>query len=128
MSRRKFLIALLALAAPAMAAGDVGLQPDQVLISYGLKAGGREISGVSRSLDWSLQAIDAKRGHLLLRVPVASFDSGHPRFDSLLRTALDESTYPYAELDGISSADRFEGMVTIHGVAKPVSVPATGGA
>ena len=118
MNRRRFLIALFALAATAAGA----LEPNQVQISYQLKMGTRPISGVSHALEWSLQALEDESAQVRLRVPIDSFDSGHRDFDSLLRAALDSEQHPFAEVEGTVRGGRLDGTLVLRGVERPVSI------
>jgi polyisoprenoid-binding protein YceI len=118
MNRRRFLIALFALAATAAGA----LEPHQVQISYRLKIGTQPISGVSHTLEWSLEALDDESAQVRVRVPVDSFDSGHRDFDSLLRAALDSRQHPFAEVQGTVRHGRLDGTLVLRGVERPVSI------
>ena len=89
MNRRRFLMAIFALAATAAGA----LESDQVLISYQLTMGTRQINGVSHELEWSFQAIDDDRAQVGVRVPIASFDSVKGP-SATARPCLPETTFP----------------------------------
>jgi hypothetical protein len=73
------------LTAAAASAGELIFESDQVLVSWQATRGGKQISAVSRSLEWNLLALEGGNAHVQLRVPVNSFDSGHGAVDSLLR-------------------------------------------
>jgi len=118
MKRRRFLMAILALAATAAGA----LEPDQVLIAYELKMGTRQISGVSRELEWSVLPLDDERAQVRVRVPIDSFDSGHRDLDSLLRRTIDSERHPFAQVDGIARQGRLDGTLDLAGVVRPVMV------
>jgi polyisoprenoid-binding protein YceI len=118
MNRRRFLMAIFALAATAAGA----LESDQVLISYQLKRGTREINGVSHQLEWSFEAIDGEHAQVGVRVPIDSFDSGHADFDSALRRTIDSERYPYAQIEGIAQQGRLDGTLDLAGVVRPVTV------
>src|ERR1700682_6856780 len=117
MSRRRLLMALFALAATAAGA----LEPDQVIITYELKMGTRQISGVSHELEWSFRALDDERAEVHLLVPIDSFDSGHRAFDSVLRKAIDSERHPFAQIEGIARQDRLGGRLDLAGVGRPVT-------
>jgi len=106
----------------ALASSALGDEADQVLITYEMKVGGKDISGASRSLQWSAIPLDAQSAQIQLRIPVRSFDSGHPEFDSLLRAALEAERHPFIEVEGIARGRRFEGTLTLRGVAQPLAV------
>lgn len=119
MKRRRLLAALLAMAAGA-ALGD---EPDQVFVSYEVGAGQGRISGVSRSMEWSATQLAGGGVRIELRVPAASFDSGHPKFDALVREALQAAQHPFIEAEGVVRNGRFEGTLMLRGVAQKLSVP-----
>jgi polyisoprenoid-binding protein YceI len=118
MSRRRLLMALLGLAATAAGA----LEPDQVIITYEVKMGTRQISGVSHELEWGFRALDEERAQMRLRVPIDSFDSGHGDFDSALRRAIASERHPFAQIEGIARQGRLDGTLNLAGVARPVTV------
>jgi len=118
MTRRRLLMALYALTTT----GAVAAQPDQVLITYNLKMGPKEISGVSRELEWSFIALDDDRGRMRLRVPIESFDSGHRDFDQAFRKAIDSRRHPMVEIEGIAHEGRLDGTLELAGTARPVTV------
>ncbi|TMA45425.1 MAG: YceI family protein [Deltaproteobacteria bacterium] len=101
MKRIRLIVTLLV----AFAGSALGEEPDQVLVTYEAAVGERRISGASHSLHWSANQLADDRAQVYLRVPSASFDSGHAGFDSLLRS------------------DWFEGTLTVHGVSRPLAVP-----
>ena len=119
MTRRRVILAVLA----TLARAAPGAGPDQVLVTYEAALGSKQISGASHSLEWSASRRVDGSTRIHLRVPLDSFDSGHPQFDSLLREALQSRTHPFAEVDGVVRGDRFEGLLVLRGVAAPLSVP-----
>ncbi len=118
MNRRRFLMAIFALAATAAGA----LEPDQVFITYGMKMGTRQVSGVSRELEWSFVALDDAHALMRVRVPIDSFDSGHDDFDSALRKAIGSDRHPFVQIDGIARQGQIDGTLELAGVSRPVSV------
>jgi polyisoprenoid-binding protein YceI len=121
MGRRRFWITVLfALASAAAGADDYQAEPDQVLVTYEATMGAKEISGVSRSLEWSVIALESDGARVELRVPIDSFDSGHREVDSLLRAASESKRYPFLEIEGVVLSGRFEGMLTLHGHSRPL--------
>ena len=111
------LMAIFALAATA--AGAAG--PDQVLIAYEMKMGARQISGVSHELECSGLALGDERARVRLRVPIDSFDSGHPDFDSQVRRAIGADDHPFVQIEGIAQQGRLEGTLDLAGVARPIA-------
>ncbi len=72
----------------------------------------------------------------MLRVPVASFDSGDANRDSNMRETLESSRYPFVVFKGVTSlvlpASRgkpvpmtLQGELDLHGVKRPLQVPVT---
>ncbi len=118
MNRRRFPLAIFALFATAASA----LERDQVLITYELKMGTRQISGVSHELEWNFQPLDDERAQVRVRVPIDSFDSGHRDFDSLLRRTIDSKHHPFAQIEGIARQGRLDGTLDLGGVVRPVTV------
>jgi len=119
--RSFFLAAMLAAQTP----GDLiyELEPDQVFLSYQADLGSAQISGVSRTLEWSAAVLPGSAAEVQLRVPVASFDSGHGEIDSLVREALEAERFPEVIVEGIARSGRFNGTVTLHGVSQSLSAP-----
>ena len=83
-------ISLLVLGVAAARAGDFEIEPDQVLISAQAALGDKQVSAVSRTLEWTVLALGERGAQVHLRVPLDSFDSGHPQLDLALREALDQ--------------------------------------
>jgi polyisoprenoid-binding protein YceI len=108
---------LLVLAAAAASADE----PDQVLITYDLKIGAKELSGVSHELEWAFVAIDEGHGWMRLRVPVESFDSGHADFDRAVRKALDSEHHPLVEIEGEAREGRLDGKLALAGTVRPIA-------
>ena len=121
MTRRRLILAVLLAAAGAALAEE----SDQVLVTYEVAAGGGRISGVSRSMVWSVTHLSDGTAQVLLRVPAGSFKSGHEGFDALVREALDAEHHPFVEAEGLIRGGRFTGTLTLRGVASPLSVPVT---
>jgi polyisoprenoid-binding protein YceI len=120
-------IVLAAAAGPALAQSGVRYQvePDQVLVTYQVSFGRQQLSGISRSLDWSVSALPDGTAQVRLRVPIDSFESGHPGIDALLRAVAESDRHPAVELDGVVKANEFQGTIAFHGKAFPLTVPLT---
>ena len=118
MTRRPFLTALLLVAAQAAGA----LEPDEILITYAMKRGGKQISAVSHELEWNFLMLDEHRARMRVRVPVDSFDSGDAKFDSALRNAIGSARHPLAQIEGIARHGRLDGTLELAGVTRPVTV------
>jgi polyisoprenoid-binding protein YceI len=72
----------------------------------------------------------------MVRVPVASFDSGDANRDANMRDTLEASRYPYVVFKGVTTLalpaapgkaipTTMQGELEFHGVKKPVEVPVT---
>jgi polyisoprenoid-binding protein YceI len=117
--RRRLMIALLL----AFAGAAVGEEADQAMVTYEIAAGPGRISGVSHAIFWSATQIADEATQVSVRVPVASFDSGHAQFDSRMREALQAVQHPFVEVEGTVSGGRFAGTLTLRGVTTPLSMP-----
>jgi polyisoprenoid-binding protein YceI len=118
MKRRRLIFALVA----TIAGAAVAEEPDQVLVTYEISVADKQISGASHSLHWSATQLADGATRVSLRVPIDSFDSGHPQFDALLRTALQSQVYPFAEVEGVVRGGRFQGTLSLRGLALPLSL------
>ena len=118
--RRLFIKLMLVLAAAAASAGELIIESDQVLVTWQATRGGKQIAGVSRSLEWSLLTRENGEARVELRVPIGSFDSGHEEMDSLLRASAESARYPFVEVEGMVRGERFEGTVSLHGRTRPL--------
>lgn len=119
MNRRRWMIALLL----ALAGAAVADEADQAIVTYEIAAGPGSISGVSHEISWSATQIGSEATQVTVRVPVASFDSGHPEFDSRVREALQADRHPLVEVEGTVRGGRFSGTLTLRGVTNPLSAP-----
>jgi len=125
--------AVLALAWPAPAGSPARLSVDreQALVTYVAGLGRSELSGVSRFLIADVEELPGGDLRVAARVPVRSFESGNAMVDALFRRALDADRYPEVEFRGQAKARagrgqfavQLEGTITVHGVARPISVP-----
>ncbi len=72
----------------------------------------------------------------MVRVPVATFDSGDANRDSNMRDALEAGRFPFVVFKGVTSlvmpaalgkgiATELKGQLDFHGVTHPVTVPIT---
>jgi hypothetical protein len=99
------------------------MEPDQVFLSYQAELGSAQISGVSRALEWSAVVLPGSAAQVQLRVPVDSFDSGHPEMDSRVRDALGSKRFPEVVVEGVARDGHFLGTVTMHGFSHALSAP-----
>ena len=116
-------ISLLVLGVAAARAGDFEIEPDQVLISAQAALGDKQVSAVSRTLEWTVLALGERGAQFHLRVPLDSFDSGHPQLDLALREALECNIHPAIDLEGRVADGRFTGVLRVRGVSRPLAMP-----
>src|SRR5712692_8219902 len=116
--RRMALFVVLLLAVPGAHAEEAG----QVLIAYQASVGTHQISGVSHVLQWSATALASDAVQVELRVPIDSFESGHPEFDALLKAAAEAERYPFIEVEGVARNSQFEGTLALRGVSRPLRI------
>lgn len=132
---RATLVALAAFVVLPAAAGEdrrYAIEPDQVLLSYRVGLGARQqLNGVSRGLDGAVEMLPGQRVRVRLHVPVASFEAGSALETELLRRTLDVDRFPTVDFEGTAAGQdgregtlRFEGALSVHGVARDVVVPA----
>jgi len=112
---------LIVAAAAAARAGELVIEADQVLVSWQAKSGGKQYTGVSRTMSWTLLSREDGETQVQLHVPVESFDSGHPEVDSRLRAATESGRYPFVDVEGVVRGEHFVGTVTLHGRTRPLS-------
>lgn len=132
------LVALLMLAAPAE--GRIfAVEPAKSTVRYHIVHKLHRVSGASSTIEG--RAVLQPDGKVLamVRVPVASFDSGERNRDSDMRGALEAQRFPFVVFKGIARLDpgvvaaaqdatleaRMEGEIELHGVKKPAVVPLT---
>lgn len=135
MKRVAFLSVFGLLAAAASSAGEplrFAVEQDQVLVTYQASLGRQQLSGVSRALTGAAEEVGGGL-HVSAKVSIESFQSGSVAVDALLARAADAAHFPMVELDAQAPLAkkngqftvRLEGTLTLHGVARPVSVPLT---
>jgi polyisoprenoid-binding protein YceI len=119
--RQTALFLVLLLAVPA-ARAEEDEEAGQVLIAYQASVGAHQISGVSHALQWNATALAPDGAQVRLRVPIDSFESGHPGFDALLKAAAEAERYPFIEVEGVARGGRFEGTLALRGVSRPLQI------
>lgn len=133
--------ALLALLMLAASAEDrtYAVEPAESTVRYHIVHKFHRVSGASSTIEG--KAVLQANGRVLamVRIPVASFDSGERNRDSDMREALEAQRFPFVVFKGIARLDpgvvaasraprveaRMEGEVELHGVKKPAVVPLT---
>ena len=127
MSRHRHLIlpvSMLFLAAAGRAdeLADDGADAGQVRVTWRAALGETRASGSSRSAEWSRLSLAGGDSQVSFRIPVASFSSGDPAQDAKARALLEAGRHPYLELDGVVHGLRFEGTITLRGVARRLAM------
>lgn len=93
-----------------------------------------KVDGESRSIEG--KAVVEADGRILamVRIPIASFDSGDGNRDSNMREALEAGRYPYVVFKGVGNVKAplpkrgqltsvLKGELELHGVKRPIEVP-----
>ena len=128
------LAAVSALALLASSAAEVlSLDPSATTVSFHVNHKMHRVDGSSRSAEG--KAVIEPDGKVLamVRVPVASFESGDANRDSHMRETLGVGHHPFVVFKGVSSLDapldgrpvspRLKGELDFHGVKRRVEVP-----
>lgn len=132
------LLALLVAAAPA-AVRTFSLEPAGSTVRYHIVHKLHRVSGASSTIEG--KAVLRPDGTVLamVRVPMASFDSGERNRDADMREAVDTRRFPFVVLKGTTRLQgevlpvaqpttvqaKMDGEVELHGVKKRVVVPLT---
>lgn len=122
---------LAAFAATAGQSSHLAVEADQVLVTYQVALGPKQLAGVSRGLAGGVDEQPGGGLKIHLSVPVSSFESGTPGVDALFARTLEARKYPDVVFEGESPASRKTGQftvnvigtLTVHGVAQRVAVP-----
>jgi polyisoprenoid-binding protein YceI len=129
------VFAALALLLAAQDAATFAVQPGSTL-SYRVIHPLHAVNGVSREVEGRARVLADGGVQVMVRVPVASFDSGNGNRDAHMREATEAGRFPFVELravgsgvipaaGGAASPLRLSGELTFHGVTQHVDVPAT---
>ena len=132
------LLALLVAAAPA-GTRTFGVDPARSTVRYHIVHKLHRVSGASSSIEG--KAVLRPDGTVLsmVRVPIASFDSGERNRDADMREAVEARKFPFVVFKGTARLDgkvlpaaqpatvqaNMDAEVELHGVKKPVVVPLT---
>lgn len=130
-------VAAAALALALSAAGErqsLTVDPATSVVRYHLDHKMHKVDGRSSAVEG--KAVIEPDGKVLamIRIPVASFDSGDANRDSNMRETLEAGRYPFVVFKGISSIvmpvayghaapTRLRGELDFHGVKEPIEVP-----
>jgi polyisoprenoid-binding protein YceI len=134
------LVALLASAAAAAGEGrTLTVEPSRSTVRYHIVHKMHDVTGSSSTIEG--KAVVRPDGTVLamVRVPMASFDSGERNRDADMREAVDAREFPFVVFKGTARLDgrvvaasqpttaevTMQGEVELRGVKKPVTVPLT---
>ncbi len=124
----------LALASAASSQQTLSVDPSRSVVRFHLNHKLHQVAGRSSVVEG--KAVVAPDGKVLamVRIPVASFDSGDTNRDAHMRETLDAGKHPFVVFKGLASLIvpaahgkpipmRLEGELDFHGVTRPVAVP-----
>lgn len=127
------LVLAVAFSAPQ---GTFTVDPSATVVRFHIRHKLHQVDGRSTSIEG--RAVVEPDGKVLamVRIPVASFDSGNTNRDAHMRETLESGAHPFVVFKGVASlvvpaaAGRspvplhFKGELDFHGVKRPVEVPA----
>jgi polyisoprenoid-binding protein YceI len=130
---------LAALALTLSAAGErqmLSVDPAASAIRFHLNHKLHEVDGRSATVEGKAVLEPDGRVLAMVRVPVASFDSGDANRDANMRETLEAGRHPFVVFKGVSSLvvpvahgrpaeATLEGELEFHGVKRPLAVPVT---
>jgi polyisoprenoid-binding protein YceI len=125
------LPALLAAAVP----GPLAVDPDASVVRFHLDHKLHEVDGRSSAVEGRAVVGDDGQVRAMVRIPIASFDTGDGNRDSHMRETLEASKHPYVVFKAVTSLTvpvahgvpirtKLQGELDFHGVKLPVEVPA----
>lgn len=127
-------LAALALAASSIAGQTFSVDPGASAIRFHLNHKLHTIEGRSTAIEGKAVVNADGKVLAMVRVPVATFDSGDGNRDANMRETLEAGRHPYVVLKGVTSlpvpaatgtpiAVSLRGELDFHGVKQPVEVP-----
>jgi polyisoprenoid-binding protein YceI len=127
--------ALLALALAAPAGGAFVVDPAGSVAKFHLDHKMHKVDGRSSQIEGKAVLADDGRVMTMIRIPIASFDTGDGNRDSHMRDTLEASKFPFVVFKGVTSLTvpvahgkpietTIQGELEFHGVRQPVSLPA----
>ncbi len=131
------LPALALLAAAAGGAGErqmLSVDPSASVVGFHVDHKLHKVDGISRSVEGKAVIEPDGRVLAMVRIPIASFDSGDANRDSHMRETLDEGHHPFVVFKGVASmatpaahgsasTTTLRGELDFHGVKRPIEVP-----
>jgi polyisoprenoid-binding protein YceI len=121
----------------AAAAANGALAVDQAgsVVKFHLDHKLHQIDGRSSAIEGKAVVAEDGKVMAMVRIPVASFDTGDGNRDSHMRETLEASKYPYVVFKAVTSLvvpvahgkaipAKLQGELEFHGVKRPLDVPA----
>ncbi len=125
--------ALALLAAGAPEREILSVDPAASVVRFHVNHKLHEVDGASKSIEGKVVLEPDGRVLAMVRIPIASFDSGDANRDSHMRETLEAGRFPYVVFKGVSTAvalaaqgrttPTLKGELEFHGVKQPVEVP-----
>ena len=130
-------VAVAALALTLSAAAErqtLSVDPAASVVRYHLNHKMHKVDGRSGAVEGKAVIEPDGRVLAMVRIPVATFDSGDANRDANMRETLDAGRYPFVVFKGVSSLvmpvaygktapSTLRGELEFHGVKRPVDVP-----
>jgi polyisoprenoid-binding protein YceI len=127
-------VALLAAGAPEREV--LSAEPGASVVRFHVDHKLHQVDGESRSVEGKAVVEPDGRVLAMVRIPVATFDSGDGNRDSHMRQALEASRHPFVVFKGVGEVKApltagetvtavLAGELDFHGVRRPVKVPVT---
>lgn len=128
-------LAAAVLLSSSLSATTYVVDPSASVVKFHLHHKMHEVDGHTSQIEGKAILGDDGKVLTMIRIPVASFDSGDANRDSHMRETLDTEKFPYVIFKGVTSFTvpvaygkaieaRLEGELDFHGVKTPISVPA----
>jgi polyisoprenoid-binding protein YceI len=128
------IVAVLALAVAASPGGALVVDPAGSVVKFHLEHKLHKVDGRSSSIEGKAVVGDDGKVMTMIRIPVASFDTGDANRDSHMRQTLDAAKHPHVVFKGVTSLTvpaangkpleaRLEGELDFHGVKQAVTLP-----
>src|SRR5512138_1466853 len=113
---------------------SLSVDPAASVVRFHLHHRMHEVNGRSASIEGKAVIEPDGRVLAMIRIPVASFDSGDGNRDANMRETLDAGRFPFVVFKGVSSiavpvayggpaAATLRGELDFHGVKRPLDVP-----
>lgn len=119
----------------SLAAGSFVVDPAGSLVKFYLHHKMHEVNGQTRQIEGKAVLGEDGKVMTMVRISVASFDTGDANRDSHMRETLDAGKFPFVVFKGVTNVTvpvahgkpletRLEGELEFHGVKQPIAIPA----